>query len=96
MASMQAEIDKGKYKLTVTSEEYHRTPSGRWQSKPYETETYDIGVEYYLNVITSIPIFKDRVSKGYTKYGYIPTELSCVSWGTGDTKARRVFKFESL
>ena len=96
MASMQEEIDNGKYRVTVTTEYFNRTPSGRWQSKPYESKTEEIDAKYYMNCITSIPIFKDRVSKEYTKYGYIPTVLSCVSWGTGDKKAKRTFKFESL
>ena len=96
MANMQEAIDEGKYRLTVTHEKYHRTPGGRWQKKPYESKTEVIGAEFYMNIITAIPLFKDRVSMEYTKYGRIPTELSCVSWGTGETKARRIFKFESL
>lgn len=96
MANMQAAIDRGEFKLTIVNERYHRTPSGRWQSKPYETQTQEIDAEFYMNTITSIPLFKDRVVKTYTQYGYIPTELSCVSWGTADTKAKRTFKFESL
>ena len=96
MANMQEAIDNGKYKITLTSEKYHRTPSGRWQSKPYESETIEINAEYYMNTISSIPIFKDRVRSSYTQYGYIPTELSCVSWGTGETKAKRTFRFESM
>lgn len=96
MAMMQEEIDNGKYRVVVTSERFHKTPSGNWQSKPYESETKEIDAKIYLNIITSIPMFDDKVTLGYTKYGRIPVGLSCISWGTGDTKAKRTFKFESL
>ncbi len=96
MANMQTEIDKGRYKIIIITEKYHRTATGRWQTKPYETETKEINVDHYMNVIAAIPLFKDRVVKSYTSYGYIPVELTCISWGTMDTKIKRIFKFEKL
>ena len=96
MANMQAEIEEGKYRVVVTSEKFHRTASGRWQSKPFETETKEIDARNYINIISAIPLFKDRVKKAYTKYGYLPIELTCISWGTAETKARRTFKFETI
>lgn len=96
MANMQTEIDEGKYKVTCLTEMFHRTPGGNWQKKPYESKETEIDAEFYMNVITSIPMFNDRVSYSYTKYGYIPTTLSCISWGTGETKAKRTFTFTTV
>jgi hypothetical protein len=96
MASLQDDINKGLASITVTVSYYGRTPSGRWSSKPYKTETLDYAVDQYLNTITSIPMFKDRVTREYLKWGYIPTRLTCVSWGDASTKVVREFTFKSL
>jgi hypothetical protein len=96
IASLQDDINKGLVSLTVTIKYYRRTSSGRWSSKPYKTETLDYAVDQYLNTITSIPMFKDRVTREYLKWGYIPTRLSCVSWGDASTKAVREFTFKNL
>ena len=60
MASMQNSIDSSKYKITVIEEKY-RNISGRWELLPEETNMEEVDVEYYLNVISSIPMFKTTV-----------------------------------
>lgn len=96
MANMQNAIDNGKYKITVIEEKFEKTKSGKWSSNPYKTNTEEIDVEYYLNVISSIPMFKDKVKYKCTKYGKIPYKLTCTSWGDGTVKSIRTFRFETI
>lgn len=96
MANMQESIDNGKYKIIVIEEKFEKTPSGRWRNKPYSKNEEEIDVEYYLNVISSIPTFRDNVEYKDTKYGRIPYKLSCTSWGDGSVKSCRTFHFKTL
>lgn len=93
MSQLQADVENGITEIILEKEMFKRLPSGRFPVKPYERSTETVSAEFYLNAISSIPFFKDRVKRSYTLYGHIPTELSCISWGTGDTKATRKFKF---
>ena len=90
MGLLKSHIDEGKTHLIVTETMYEKTSNG-WT--PTETIEKEFHVDNYLNVISSIPIFKDRVTYGNTMYGRIPMKLSCISWGTGNLKAVREFKF---
>lgn len=96
LAKLQYEIETGAKKLVCIEKSYYRTNSGRFSSVPYESKEKEINVRFYLNIISSIPIFKDRVKKAYTKYGYIPVMLTCFCWGDRGEKKVREFKIVNL
>ena len=96
IASLQADILNGKKKLVCTTKSYRRTASGRFSSVPYESESKEIQARNYLNIISSIPMFGDRVKKQYTAYGYIPMTLTCFRWGDAAIKKVREFEIITL
>ena len=81
------------YTITMTENRY--TLGGRkgFPKKPQESITETITARQYACYITSIGFFKDRVTKGYTAAGYIPTKLTCTS-PDGTLKIERLFKIE--
>lgn len=96
MAAMQEAIDNGKCRLVCTREMFHKTAGGNWQKKPFETSTEEFNAKNYMNMITSIGLFNDRVTKSDTEYGCIPVKLSRTSLEKASIKIKRTFKFESL
>ena len=87
------------YKITLTTERYERTSSGKsWKKNPVEINEEVISPKKFELIISSIPFFRDlggseRVTKGYTVAGYIPVELSSIS-PERKTKIVRTFKVE--
>lgn len=77
---------------TVTTTRYTKRGS-RWVET--STETEDVTRRYYFNTVDAIPFFrrlggKERVSCGYTCYGYMPLEILSTS-PDGEQRIRRVF-----
>ena len=99
MYGLNESVLKGleQYKITLTTEKYERTSSGKsWKKNPFESNESIINSENFKNIISSIPFFRDlggseRVTKGYTVAGYIPVELSSIS-PEKKTKIVRSFK----
>ena len=99
MYGLNESILKGleEYKITLTTERYERTSSGKsWKKNPVESNKSIINSENFKNIISSIPFFRnlggsERVTKGYTIAGYIPVELSSTS---PDKKTKIVRKFK--
>ena len=101
MYGLNESVLKGleQYKITLTTERYERTSSGKsWKKNPVETNEEVITPKKFELIISSIPFFRDlggseRVTKGYTIAGYIPVELSSIS-PDKETKIVRKFKVE--
>ena len=101
MYGLNESVLKGleQYKITLTTERYERTSSGKsWKKNPVETNEEVISPKKFELIISSIPFFRDlggseRVTKGYTVAGYIPVELSSIS-PSRETKIVRSFKVE--
>ena len=101
MYGLNESVLKGleQYKITLTTEKYERTSSGKsWKKNPVESNKSIINSENFKNIISSIPFFRnlggsERVTKGYTIAGYIPVELSSIS-PDKETKIIRRFKVE--
>ena len=99
MYGLNESVLKGleQYKITLTTERYERTSSGKsWKKNPVESSEEVINSENLKNIISSIPFFRnlggsERVTKGYTIAGYIPVELSSTS---PDKKTKIVRKFK--
>ena len=85
------------YKITLTTERYERTRSGKsWKKNPVETNEEVISPEEFENIISGISFSRslggfEKVTKGYTIAGYIPVELSSIS---PDKKTKIVRKFK--
>lgn len=67
----------------------------RW--KEISNQTRPISRVFYMNCVDAIPFFKglggtERVTMGYTRVGYIPTEISSIS-PDKQRKTMRVFRF---
>lgn len=76
--------------VTVTKQE---KIGRRWVTSTEQTENFT--GENYLNTVEAIPFFKnlggsEKVSKAYTKYGLIPTEIVSTS---SDKSERTIRKF---
>ena len=101
MYGLNESVLKGleQYKITLITERYERTSSGKsWKKNPVEINKSIINSENFKNIISSIPFFRnlggsERVTKGYTIAGYIPVELSSIS-PDKETKIVRRFKIE--
>ena len=99
MYGLNESVLKGleQYKITLTTERYETTSSGKSSKKnPVEINKSIINSENFKNIISSIPFFRnlggfERVTKGYTIAGYIPVELSSIS---PDKKIKIVRKFK--
>ena len=99
MYGLNESVLKGleQYKITLTTEKYEKTSSGKsWKKNPVESNKSIINSENFKNIISSIPFFRnlggsERVAKGYTIAGYIPVELSSIS---PDKKTKIVRKFK--
>ena len=99
MYGLNESVLKGleQYKITLTTERYEKTSSGKsWKKNPVESNKSIINSENFKNIISSIPFFRnlggfERVTKGYTIAGYIPVELSSIS---PDKKIKIVRKFK--
>lgn len=73
-------------------ETFEKLGRKNFPKKATKTEYQLLSMEYYLNGITGILFFHDRVSSYYTKYGYIPCTMSCVS-PDRNTRIVRQFKY---
>ena len=101
MYGLNESVLKGleQYKITLTTERYERTSSGKsWKRNPVEINKSIINSENFKNIISSIPFFRnlggfERVTKGYTIAGFIPVELSSIS-PNREIKIVRKFKVE--
>lgn len=96
MEKLQKDIDKGKVVLTCTHERYSKDENGKWRREPDRSRTETATAMNYCYVITSIPVFKDKVTRKQTRYGNIPMMFECVSWGDGSEKSKRVFKITEM
>ena len=70
-----------KIKITMTTTNYEKSGSRFVET---DKDTKDITWEQYFNVIDATPFFKnlggtERITKSYTKAGYIPTRITSVS-----------------
>ena len=80
----------GKCKITT-----ERRNGKRWTASDITTEAMTF--EYYFNTLESIPFFRnlggyERVTRAYTKHGYIPVKLISIS-PDGNTRITREFIF---
>ena len=96
MEKLQNDINKGKVSLTCTHEHYSKDETGKWKSEPDKSRTETATAMNYCYTITSIPIFKDKITRKQTRYGNIPMIFECVSWGDGSEKSKRVFKITEM
>lgn len=79
----------GDYVILVTITEFSSTPSGKsWRKTPVSVSRKVVSPEWYTNYITAIPFFNNfdhgaycRAKQGYTRAGYLPTEVVTVSPG---------------
>lgn len=81
-------------KITLIETREKRAKSG-W--KKTEEEEKNITFECYLNIVDSIPFFRnlggsETVTKSYTKYGLIPVKIISTSPCKND-RTIRTFKF---
>ena len=65
------------WKIILTEERFEKLGRKCFPKKPTEVTEEEITARQYLCYLTSIGFFGDRVTKGYTVVGYIPTQLSC-------------------
>ena len=85
------------YKIQLIETRYSKTDSGKsWRTKADAEETKTISFDEYFNYISSVQFFKnlggtERIEKGYTVGGYIPTKLTSIN-PSKDTKIVRQFK----
>ena len=101
MYGLNESVLKGleQYKITLTTERYERTSSGKsWKKNPVETNKEVISPEEFENIISGISFSRslggsERVTKGYTIAGYIPVELNSIS-PDKEVKIVRSFKVE--
>ena len=80
----------GKCKITT-----ERKNGKRWTASEITTE--EMTFNYYFNILESIQFFRnlggyERVTRAYTKYGYIPVKLISIS-PDGNTRITREFIF---
>ena len=94
--SMNYDINNGKIQIVMTEKRFEKAGRKNFPKKPTEERTEEISARSYACYISSIGFFGDRVGMNYTRYGYIPTRLTSVSWGTGETKVVREFKIVEL
>lgn len=64
-------------KIVLKQETFEKLGRKTFPQKPTNTEIRELTVRQYLCYITSTGYFGDRVSRGYTIAGYIPTRLTC-------------------
>ena len=81
------------YTITLTQETYEKQGRKCFPRKATETEVSEITTRNYLNYLTSIGFFGDRVEKSYTYIGLVPTKLTCTS-PDKEVKIIRRFKIE--
>ena len=87
------------YKITLTTERYEKTSSGKsWKKNPVETTKEVISPEEFENIISGISFSRslggfERVTKGYTIAGYIPKQVTSIS-PDKEVKIVRSFKVE--
>ena len=91
--SMARDVENGSIVIEMTEKRYKKNGRKNFPAKPTEEHTEVIGARNYACYISSIGFFGDRVGMSYTKYGRIPTTITSISWGTGDTKVVREFYF---
>lgn len=65
--------------IIETKETYEKLGRKSFPNKPTLTEYSAIGLEHYLNGITGILFFHDMVKSSYTKWGFIPYRMACIS-----------------
>jgi hypothetical protein len=80
--------------ITETKTTYTKR-GGRWIAT--ETTTEKITPEFYLNGVAAVPFFRglggfERLTKAYTKYGFIPVESISIN-PDKTKKVVRTFKF---
>jgi len=64
------------------------------QWKEVTRQTDDMTRTAYMNIVDAVPFFRklggrETVTKGYTRYGYIPTEISSISPDKRNKTVRR-------
>ena len=85
------------YKIQLIEKRFSKTPSGKsWKANADKEKTTIISFKEYFNYISSVDFFKnlggtERVEKGYTIAGYIPTKLTSIN-PSKDVKIIRQFK----
>ena len=61
---------------------HYEKDGNRWDE--VDRETVDMNTEYYMNVVSAAPFFKnlggyERLEAEYVRYGYMPTESISIS-----------------
>lgn len=85
------------YIITMIEKTFEKTESGKsWRRNPIEETEKEIKFDEYFNYLSSVEFFKnlggtERIEKGYTIVGYIPTKLTSIS-PKKETKIIRQFK----
>lgn len=88
------------YTITMIEKRYEKTTSGKsWRKNAIEEIEKEIKFDEYFNYLSSVEFFKnlggyERIEKGYTIAGYIPTKLTSIS-PNKDIKIIRQFKIQS-
>ena len=66
-----------------------------YPKKATETEYNVLPLGNYLNTVTGVLFFHDRVERSYTRFGYIPYSMTCHN-PDNTTKIRRTFQYVGL
>ena len=88
------------YKIELIEARFSKTESGKsWKANADKEKTKIISFKEYFNYISSVDFFKnlggsERVEKGYTIAGYIPTRLTSIN-PSKSIKIVRHFKITS-
>ena len=88
------------YKIIMIEETYNKTASGKsWSKKGVTITEGEITSKQYANILNATSFFRslgssERIEKGYTIAGFIPTRLSSIN-PSKDIKIIRRFKIES-
>ena len=90
------EVEAGELVIEMAEKRYEKGNRKGFPRKPTEETKEIIDARQYACYVSSIGFFKDKVSMGYTFFGYIPVGLKAISWGNGDTKVIREFNFKRV
>lgn len=82
------------YNIEVKTEVYFKDGRKNFPKKPSKVEDYQvISLDYFMNFISGIGCFNDRIEKGYTQVGYLMKKSSCKNPYDNNTKIIRYFRY---
>lgn len=81
--------------VVLTVEEFEKQGRKNYPAKPTNVYYNALTMDKYLNCLTGILFFHDRVKKAYHKYGYIPLYSTCHN-PDSTKKIRRNYEYIDL